>query len=72
MNTITFDKDRYHQHVEMEQWCRYNIGKGVWCYGHSDEWRGTDADWRISSMFGQITFSFRKSTALTWFSLNWS
>lgn len=71
MNKITFSKDRYHLHGEMEQWCRANIGTGSWCYSYSDNWQGTEDMWRIAITFGNTTFSFRESISLTWFLLRW-
>jgi hypothetical protein len=70
---ITFGKDRYHQHPEMEQWCKDNIGKGKWICGTPKTWKGLeDIDWAIDSMFGNTTFAFKDAKHLTLFILRWA
>jgi hypothetical protein len=71
MNTITFGKDRYHEHTEMERWCHEHIGKGGWsCF---DNWEGLDGKiWLMYSMFGNTTFAFKENKHYTLFVLRWS
>ena len=75
-NTVhwtTFDKDRYHQHREMEQWCHDIIGVGGWTYDTPVTWEGFgDKIWIMHSMFGRTTFAFKESKHLSWFLLRWS
>lgn len=66
---ITFGKDRYHQHPEMEAWCAEKIGKGGWIYRF--EQSGDDL-WGVKSMFGNTTFSFKDPKHLTLFLLVWA
>jgi hypothetical protein len=70
---ITFGKDRYHQHVEMEYWCEKNIGPGGWSYDTPTTWEGMDGKiWIIHSMFGNTTFTFKEAKHLTLFLLKWA
>lgn len=70
---ITFGKDRYHQHTEMEQWCHTTIGKGGWAYSTPKSWEGMDGKiWTVHSMFGNTTFAFKEAKDLTLFLLRWS
>lgn len=69
---ITFGKDRYHQHPEMDQWCRDNIGEGGWTYETPKTWEGMNGKiWVMYSMFGNTTFAFKESKHLAWFMLRW-
>lgn len=65
MSAITFGKDQYHQNREMEQWCREHIGKGGWLYSE-------DSLWKIESMFGNTTFTFKHEQDATLFVLKWA
>ena len=70
---ITFGKDRYHQHIEMEYWCEKNIGHGGWSYDTPTTWEGMDGKiWIIHSMFGNTTFTFKEAKHLTLFLLKWA
>ena len=71
---ITFGKDRYHEHREMEQWCAENIGKGQWIMSQfPSTWKGMgDLRWTIHSMFGNTTFAFRSKKDYAMFLLRWS
>ena len=70
---ITFGKDRYHQHLEMEKWCHDNVGHGGWTYATPETWEGMgDHVWAIESMFGNITFVFKDAKHLTLFILRWA
>ena len=72
-NWITFGKDRYHQHVEMEYWCEKNIGHGGWSYDTPKTWEGVDDKiWIMHSMFGNTTFAFKEPKHLTYFLLRWA
>jgi hypothetical protein len=71
-NKITFDKDRYHQNPEMEQWCHANIGNGGWTYATPNTWEGMGGKiWGMHSMFGHTTFVFKDPKHLTLFLLKW-
>ena len=73
MNSITFGKDGYHLNGEMEQWCRDNIGPGMWTYSSAQEWAGMgDNLWTMHSIFGRTTFDFREEKHYHWFVLRWS
>ena len=65
---ITFGKDRYYQHLEMEQWCREVIGNGGW---HTIDSRPAELDWWMNSMFGNTTFAFKQEKHYTLFILRW-
>jgi hypothetical protein len=59
MYSVRYGRDRYHQHLEMIDWCRDNIGPGGWNQGR--ELAGTDATtwkWFISCVFGNVEFDF--------------
>ena len=59
-NSITFGKDRYHQHLEMEDWCHQFIGEGGWTWGEPATWEGMgNKVWIMYSMFGNTTFAFK-------------
>jgi hypothetical protein len=73
VNSVTFGKDQYHQHVEMERWCEENIGPGCWTFGQAKTWQGMGNNvWTIDSMFGHTTFSFKDPQHLMHFILRWS
>jgi hypothetical protein len=73
MKQITFGKERYHQHPEMEQWCHKNIGLGGWTYETPKTWEGmSNKIWSVDSMFGNTTFSFKNSKDYIMFILRWS
>jgi hypothetical protein len=69
---ITFGKDRYHQHPEMEQWCHQNVGTGGWSYDTPKTWEGMNKVWVMHSMFGNTTYCFKDSKDLTMFLLRWA
>ena len=70
---VTFGKERYHQHREMEQWCLENIGEGRWTYNTPSTWEGMNGKiWVMHSMFGHTTFAFKDARHLTLFALRWS
>jgi hypothetical protein len=70
---ITFGKDRYHEHLEMEKWCHNNIGLGGWTYGNPKTWEGMGKKiWIMHSMFGNTTFAFKDPRHYTLFVLRWS
>ena len=70
---VTFGKDRYSQHPEMEQWCRSTIGEGGWTYETPKTWEGMGGKiWVMHSMFGNTTFAFKNSKDLTMFLLRWA
>lgn len=72
MNKITFGKDRYHQHPDMEAWCHKHIGKGGWTWGEPKTWEGlNDQVWVMYSMFGNTTFVFKEDRHYTMFILYW-
>lgn len=65
MNEITFGKNRYHLNGTMEAWCEEHIGSGGWT--NSDA-----ALWKIESMFGNTTFTFKHDRDATAFALRWA
>ena len=70
---ITFGKDRYHEHTDMESWCHKNIGPGGWSYASPKTWEGMgDKIWIMHSMFGNTTFAFKDPRHYTLFVLRWS
>ena len=69
---ITFGKDKYHLHQEMEKWCREKLGPGGWTYETPKTWEGMgDKVWVIHSMFGNTTFAFKNPKHFTLFILRW-
>jgi len=72
MNYITFGKDKYHLHLEMQAWCDQNIGHGLWIgEQYPKDWAGMP-DWTIHSMFGNTTFAFKDARNYTLFILRWA
>jgi hypothetical protein len=72
MHWIAFDKDRYHQHREMENWCRQYIGEGGWSFDIPKTWEGmAGKSWVMHSMFGRTTFAFKEQKDFNWFLLKW-
>ncbi len=70
---ITFNKDRYHQIIDMEDWCHKHIGKGGWVWGSPSTWEGLDGKiWVMHSAFGNTTFAFKEQKHYTWFILRWT
>jgi hypothetical protein len=70
---IAFDKDRYWQHTDMEQWCHEHVGYGGWTYQTPETWEGMGGKvWIMHSMFGRTTFAFKEAKDLTMFILRWS
>ena len=73
LNEITFGKDRYHQHMVMEQWCQDHIGKGRWTWSGPVTWEGMgDNLWVMHSMFGNVTFVFKDQKHFSMFLLRWA
>lgn len=72
IQSVTFDKDKYHLHRDMEQWCRDHIGPGQWSYATPKTWEGMgNSRWLMHSMFGRTTFCFKDKRDLTMFLLRW-
>lgn len=70
---ITFGKDKYSQHPDMEDWCHKNIGPGGWTWGRPSTWEGMgDKIWIMHSTFGNTTFAFKDARHYTLFVLRWS
>lgn len=70
---ITFGKDRYHQHTEMQNWCSSHFGPGNWISERIvKDWEGMQVTWTIHSMFGNTTFCFKDPRHLMHFILRWS
>ena len=61
---VTFGKDRYHMLEEMQSWCRKYIGVGGYL-------QREDSTWKIETMFGNSTFTFKQPKHLTLFVLKW-
>lgn len=73
MNEITFGKNRYHQHRDMEAWCQKNIGKGLWTYGRPETWEGMGNNlWAMWTMFGNTSFAFKDPVHFSMFILRWA
>ena len=65
---FSFGKDRYHQQLDMIEWCEKNIGTG----GYYSFTRNPEtAKWAIESMFGNTHFFFSDPKAALLFSLTW-
>jgi hypothetical protein len=72
MNYITFGKDQYHLHREMQVWCDQHVGHGHWIgEPYPKDWTSMP-DWTIHSMFGNTTFAFKDAKHYTLFILRWS
>jgi hypothetical protein len=72
MNYITFGKDKYHLHLEMQAWCKQQFGEGKWIsYPYPKDWTAMP-DWTIHSMFGNTTFAFKDEKQYNWFILRWA
>jgi hypothetical protein len=70
---ITFGKDRYHQHTEMQNWCTSKFGPGNWISERTvKDWEGMQVNWTIHSMFGNTTFCFKDPKDLMHFIFRWS
>jgi hypothetical protein len=70
---ITFGKEQYHLHTEMQNWCTSKFGPGNWISERVvKDWEGMQVNWTIHSMFGNTTFCFKDPKHLTWFILKWS
>lgn len=66
---ITFGKDRYHEHREMEDWCRQYLGEGGWHTINNE--LPDDLNWTINQMFGSTTFRFRNAKDYSKFIVKW-
>lgn len=71
MNSVTFDKNRYHEHPDMVDWCKANIGKGGWCALSIDRSLLPDNLWAIEAMFGNTTYSFERREDYELFLAKW-
>jgi hypothetical protein len=72
LNYITFDKEKYHLHLEMQEWCKQQFGEGKWIsYPYPKDWTSMP-DWTIHSMFGNTTFAFKDEKQYNWFILRWA
>ena len=70
---ITFGKNRFHQHIEMCDWCREHCGFGKWLTDTPNSWAGFEnLNWTVDSMFGNTTFAFKDSKHLSMFVLRWA
>ena len=70
MYKITFGRDRYHQHRDMEDWCRQHLGEGGWHTVNPDDLR-EEANWSIDQMFGNTTFRFKNARDYSKFVVKW-
>jgi hypothetical protein len=72
MNYITFGKDKYHLHLEMQEWCKQQFGEGKWVGElYPKNWTAMP-NWTIHSMFGNTTFAFKDEKQYNWFILRWA
>jgi len=59
MKTIAFDKNRYHDHLDMQRWCVDQFGYGTtWCFHHDS--------------YGSFRFEFEEEIQYNWFMLRWA
>jgi hypothetical protein len=69
---VSFGKDRYHQHTEMQNWCSSHFGPGNWISERIvKDWEGMQVTWTIHSMFGNTTFCFKDPKDLMHFIFRW-
>jgi hypothetical protein len=69
---VRFGKDRYHQHLEMTDWCTANIGYGGWTYETPKDWSGMGTKlWVIHCTFGNTVFAFKEEKDASMFILKW-
>ena len=66
MNTVRFDKNKFHLHQEMMQWCRDNIGPGSWVSMYVE-----NGKWAIDIIFGNTTFVFKDPEDMLMFKMIW-
>lgn len=72
MNYLTFGKEHYHLHCEMEDWCEKYFGQGKWIFDRfPKDWTGLP-NWTVHSMFGNTTFAFKDAKHYTLFVLRWA
>lgn len=64
---VSFSKDRYHQQVEMINWCEQHCGEGGW----SAFSRNENARWSVDGMFGHTHFFFKEEKDLVLFTMRW-
>lgn len=64
MNTVEFDKDKFHLIETMNAWLRENVGPGGWA-------PVLDAKWHIESAFGHSWYKFEDPKDATLFALRW-
>lgn len=69
---VQFSKDHYHLQDDMRNWCKENIGPGMWTYSTPNTWEGmNDCVWVIHSMFGSTFFAFKNDADASMFILRW-
>ena len=68
---ITFGKEYYHLHSEIEEWCKKHVGPGGQ-YGGEEiiTWKAL-GKWRLSCTFGNSKISFKNDEDATLFKLTW-
>ncbi len=70
MIEIKFNRDRYHEHLKMIDWCRENIDGDNWGWEENvlelDKYR-----WYVSITFGITQFCFSKEEDAALFALRW-
>lgn len=71
--TVTFGKNRYHEHIEMVDWCKKHCGLGQWISNRPNSWvEFENVNWLVDSMFGNTNFYFKDSKHLAMFVLRWA
>jgi hypothetical protein len=64
---VHFEKDRYHQVLEMINWCHKQFGEG----GYIASSNKTDR-WAVATAFGKSSWLFKNKDDATLFALKWS
>lgn len=67
---ITFGKDKYHLHKDMQIWCGKYIGKGGWYYDNDNN--DNDVIWCMNGVLDNTFFYFRNPDDAIAFKLVWS
>lgn len=70
MTEIRFDKTRYHQYMDMIEWCTMQFGPGWGSQIFSDD--KPNRPWGYTIMFGNTYWMFRDDKHAVLFSLRWA
>jgi hypothetical protein len=64
---VHFGKERYHQVLEMSNWCDKQFGEGGYIYSANKTER-----WALVIAFGNSSWLFKNSEDATMFALRWT